>query len=317
MKDCSISLILVVSLASASGWCWLPACEAQTTNSALVERGRYLVEGVAICFECHSERDTTKPGWPIPHGQAGGGRILFGAGTRDQLVAPNISPDKETGIGLWSDSEIVGAIIGGVDRSGRALNPEMPYLYYRGLTAYDLRSIIAYLRSIPPVKHQLPANPIFQPGLTRETVAMESLKLSKMSAQVKRGQYLVRAGACETCHSPRRNEGFIRGLEFAGGVLLTREGRTLASSNLTPSASGLQKYSRQQFLSMMRNGRTASGELFSAMPWLFYGKMNDDDLIAIFEYLKSVPPVEHRINNQITPTLCKKCGNRHGLGDQN
>src|ERR1700730_5550952 len=81
-------------------------------------RGKYLVESVTICFECHSERDFSKPGWPIPPGRVGSGRVLWGEGTPEQVVAPNISPDKTTGIGEWSDDEIIHAIREGVGKDG-------------------------------------------------------------------------------------------------------------------------------------------------------------------------------------------------------
>src|ERR1700730_10926113 len=96
-------------------------------------RGKYLVESVTICFECHSDRDFSKPGWPIPPGRIGSGRILWGEGSPNQVIAPNITPDTATGIGKWSDAEVVRAIKDGIGKNGRLLNPEMPSRYFHSL----------------------------------------------------------------------------------------------------------------------------------------------------------------------------------------
>src|SRR6516165_5613903 len=127
-----------------------------SNRTASLEQGKYLVESVTICFECHSERDFSKPGWPIPTGRKGSGRVLRGEGRPDAIVARNISPDKEAGIGAWTDEEIKRAIVAGVGRDGRQLHPEMPYGYFNLLSASELDAIVKYLRSIPPVKNALP-----------------------------------------------------------------------------------------------------------------------------------------------------------------
>lgn len=121
-----------------------------TSYRRSLESVKYPVEHVAICFECHSERDYSRFGWPIAPGMAGAGRIMLGEGTTDQLVAPNITPDKDTRIGAWSDAELIDAIKNGIAPDGRRLNPEMPYRYYERFTNNDLRAVLDYLRSIPP-----------------------------------------------------------------------------------------------------------------------------------------------------------------------
>jgi hypothetical protein len=110
-----------------------PYAARRSNRSATLEQGRYLVDSVTICFECHSERDFSKPGWPIPPGRVGSGRILWGEGSPNQVIAPNITPDVATGIGEWSDEEIVRAIKDGIGKNGRLLNPEMPSRYFHSL----------------------------------------------------------------------------------------------------------------------------------------------------------------------------------------
>jgi len=117
-------------------------------------------------------------GWPIPPGRVGGGRVLSGESTPEPVVAPNISTDTTTGIGEWSDDEIIRAIREGVGRDGRLLNPEMPYRYFRGLNSVELRSIVIYLRSIPAVSHTLSKMAKYEPGNHPPTVAMDSIRLT-------------------------------------------------------------------------------------------------------------------------------------------
>jgi len=280
--------------------------------------GQYLVESVAICFECHSERDYSKPGWPIPPGRKGSGRILRGEGTSDVIVAPNISPDKETGIGAWTDDEIKRAIVGGIGRDGRQLFPEMPYHYFNLLNASELDAIVKYLRTIPRVKSSLPRMAQYVPGPNPPNVPMDSIQLTAHSDAIKRGQYLVRLAGCETCHTPRNAQGFIPGMEFAGGsVFRHADGEADAASNLTPDPTGIGNVTEEHFLAVMRTGHSGDRQINSAMPWLFYRNMTDSDLRAIFAYLSALPPITHKIDNTRPPSFCPKCRNQHGLGNQN
>ncbi|HXJ94425.1 MAG TPA: hypothetical protein VMT20_16385 [Terriglobia bacterium] len=310
-------LTRVLGAALAAGFCVLPVDGLANSPQNPADRGRYLVEAVAICFECHSERDFSKPGWPIPPGRVGGGRILSGEGSADQIVAQNISPDPATGIGKWSDREILRAIRDGIGRDGRQLNPEMPSRYFRSLSHEQLVSIVAYLRSIPPVVHSLPKMKPYSAAGHPLTIAMDSVRLTQTSAKIRWGEFLVRIGGCETCHTPTDRKGYIRGLEFAGGTVFRHGSEVAASANLTPDPSGISYYFESQFIEVMRTGRVGARILDSAMPCLFYRNMTDGDLIAMFAYLQALPPVAHNVDNTEPPTKCRKCGNTHGLGDQN
>ncbi len=318
MKQVLALLVIGLGMGTVIAALLIPSVTTKASKqAATLGRGKYLVESVAICFECHSERDSSKPGWPIPKGRVGSGRILWGEGTPEQVVAPNISPDNATGIGNWTDEEIIRAIREGVGRDGRLLNPEMPYRYFRDLTSVELRSIVMYLRSIPPVSHGLPKMAKYVPGDHTPTIPMDSIRLTKSSNIVKRGEYLVRLGGCETCHTPSNEEGFVRGLEFAGGTVFRHDNQVDASSNLTPDPSGIGSYDEQKFIEVIRTGRVASRAIDSAMPWYFYRTLTEADLKAVFAYLKALPPVQHTIDNSVPPTMCPKCRNLHGLGNKN
>src|SRR6476660_4599092 len=195
-------LLMVIAAAASTSPTVMPYAARGSNRSASLEQGKYLVESVTICFECHSERDFSKPGWPIPPGRGGVGRILWGEGGPNQGIAPNITPDAATGIGKWSDEEIVRAIKGGIGKNGRLLNPEMPSRYFHSLSDDEMHSIVLYLRSIPPVRNLLPAMAKYVPGKHPPTIAMDSIRLAKSSAMIARGAHLVRLAGCETCHTP-------------------------------------------------------------------------------------------------------------------
>jgi cytochrome c553 len=310
-------LLIVVAAGALIAPTIAPDAARGSHRSVALEQGRYLVESVAICFECHSERDFSKPGWPIPAGRVGSGRILWGEGSPNQVIAPNITPDVATGIGEWSDEEIVRAIKDGIGKNGRLLNPEMPSRYFHSLGDDEMHSIVLYLRSIPPVRNQLPERGKYIPGKHPPTIAMDSIRLTKSSAMVTRGALLVRLGGCETCHTPDNEEGFIHGLEFAGGKVFRHGDQAAASSNLTPDPSGIGYYDEDLFLKVVKTGRVGARAIFSAMPWHFYRNLTDADLKAIFAYLQALPPVKHRVDNAEPPTQCAKCGNLHGFGNRN
>src|SRR5258707_11635271 len=117
-------------------------------------RGKYLVDGVMGCFGCHTDADWSKPGAPPVAGREGSGRV-WSDQNLPWLVAPNITPDKETGAGNWSDDTLARAIREGIGHDGRALFPIMPYSHYRQLWDEDLASVIAYVRTVPAVRNQL------------------------------------------------------------------------------------------------------------------------------------------------------------------
>ncbi len=280
-----------------------------------LDRGRYLTEHLLQCFICHSERDWDKPGAPPVPGRKGAGVVLSERGER-RVVAPNITPDVETGAGSWTDDMLARSIREGIGHDGRALYWGMWYQSFSILSDEDLASVVVYLRSIPPVRNVLPATRL-PPDELAENAAYPKPITAPVGGpppgdRIARGRYLVELADCVGCHtswySPR-----MPGL-LAGGNPIVRSGRSAYSSNITPHASGTG-YPTDTFITVMRTGKGES--LSGIMPWIVFGGLTDEDLAAIHEFMGSVQPVAHYIGNVGTPRHCSVCGQDHPLGEFN
>jgi mono/diheme cytochrome c family protein len=286
---------------------------------ARLERGRYLVESVNGCFGCHTDQDWSRPGAPPVAGREGSGHVWA-----DQdlpwLVAPNITADKETGVGNWSDDALARAIREGIGYDGRTLFPVMPYPHYREMSDEDLASIIVYLRGVPPVRSQMPVTKIPFPLnylMNDMPQPVTAPVTADISTPEKRGRYLVSMAACTDCHTAQEKGQPIPGMEFAGGFLFHEPKGDVVSTNITPSASGIGYYNDATFIQALRQGKVGARPLRASMPWYFFGKMTDDDLKSIYAYMKTVKPVKHQLDNFEPPAFCRLCKQKHGFGATN
>lgn len=284
-----------------------------------LERGRYLAENLMLCLDCHSDRDWSALDRPVTRPYAGGVFPLEGLPGR--IVAANLTTDPETGIGNWTDDQLARAIREGIGHDGRTLYPLMPYPAFRNLSDEDLASIIVYLRSVEPVRNPLPKTEIAFPvkylirGLPQPVT--EPVPPPDTSSPERRGQDLVTLAACYDCHTPQRNGQPIPELAYAGGFDLRGPWGRIASANITSDPSGIPYYDEELFLQVMRTGHVRARKLHDLMPWHFYKNLTDDDIKAMFAYLKTLSPVKHRVDNSLPPTMCRLCSNAHGAGDQN
>jgi mono/diheme cytochrome c family protein len=311
---------------------------SKPTAADLIARGQYLANGIARCFLCHAPLDDGDPALPRPE-TLGAGDVLD---EKAPLIAPNITFERETGLGDWSDREIIRAIREGIGRDGRELQ-EHPANHYSVMTDEDVSAVIAYLRSLRPIRRKLPRSaPPLQKGewVQRKTVPALS---SALNSPRQRGAYLVQLGECIGCHTPARGDGSaIRELEFAGGrrfrlekgygvdigrfdpmlssveAPLPMTGRVVASANITPDPSGIPYYTEAIFIQTIRTGKVSGvRQLSAAMPWVFFRTLSDPDLRDIFAYLKTLRATQHNVDNTDEPTFCPRCGHWHGLGELN
>jgi mono/diheme cytochrome c family protein len=291
-------------------------------SPARVARGKYLAESVSTCMDCHSPRDWTKHDQPMVPGMEGAGQdFSLLKGIPGHLIAPNLTPDRETGAGNWSDDAIARAIREGIAHDGHAMFPLMPYQDFRHLSDEDVASIVVFLRSLPPVRNPLPASQVDFPVkylMRSEPQPLEEpVDPADVSTPEKRGEYLVQIAACEDCHTPRYHGEVIRGMDFAGGSVLEGPWGRFASANITPDPSGIGYYDEALFTQALRTGFVKARPLNQIMPWAEYRNLTDEDLHAIFAYLKTLKPVRHRMDNTEPATFCKLCKASHGLGAEN
>jgi len=242
-------------------------------------RGKYLMEAVMSCDKaCHSEGSAPFAGYveeinepPIS--------ALF--------AVPNLTPDNGTGLGAWSDAEIARAIREGIDKDGTGLVIMPAYSFHR-MSDADIAAVVGYLRSLEPVRNEIPpfqanlvgkvmmALGLFGPGSVGE--AITGPQDTPTPGTEEYGEYLVSLGDCRGCH----------GAELNGGT----SGFVGYSPNLTPGGA-LADWSEADFVTLIQTGVTPDGRRLSeGMPWEAYSDISEEDLKAMFLYLKSLPALE-------------------------
>jgi cytochrome c553 len=275
-----------------------------------IERGRYLAHDVAGCIDCHSERDWSKYGGPLIPGTEGKGGMMFNetvANVPGTIYARNITP---AGIGDWTDGELFRTITTGVNKQGKALFPLMPYMHYRNMSEEDLYSIIAYIRTLKPIENKVPERNLnFPINLIVNTIPMNAPEtfpsIPAHSDSIAYGGYLVNAAACLDCHSKLEKGQITPGMEFAGGFRFCLPGgKCVTSANITPDEeTGIGLLTREAFLDKFRFYRqeaarntpvTADGNQ-TVMPWTQFQALSDDDLAAMYAYLRTLKPVKNKI----------------------
>ncbi len=272
-----------------------------------LERGAYLANHVCVCVDCHSTRDWTKFSGPLVEGTTGKGGEVFDQkfGFPGKFYSRNITP---AGIGSWTDGEVLRAISSGVSKDGRALFPVMPHPNYGKMDKEDLFSIIAYLRSLKPIENKIPdAVPDVPMNFIVNTIPKKAEYSNKPDKNdvLAYGAYLFNAAACRECHTKQEKGEKIMELDLAGGFEFPMgDGIVVRSSNITPDKeTGIGKWTEDVFVSRFRKyadstfqvHTVAKGTFNTIMPWTMYGKMKEEDLRAIYAYLKTVKPIKHEV----------------------
>lgn len=275
-------------------------------DSAIIARGKYLAFGPAHCGHCHVPMDKIME---VDNGLqpplSGGWTLKIPPGT---FVAPNITPDTETGIGKLTDGEIARTLRYSVGSDGRCIMPFMPF---QGMSDEDLTAVISFLRSQQPVKFQQPKSQqptllgkaIFTFGLIKpEVPASTPPKSVRIDSIAEYGGYLANSVAnCVGCHTNRdMKTGALIGPPFAGGLLMEPEipgGTFHMTPNLTPDPTGVTaNWTEEMFVTRFKKGRVLKE---SPMPWGAFSRINELELKAIYRYLKSLDPVENKIPKTI------------------
>jgi mono/diheme cytochrome c family protein len=280
MRFCTTKSVLVILAIGAAA---MPA----RADSPL-ERGTYLMRSIVACDNCHTPKG--------PQGELPGMELAGGVKFEEDVFtafSPNITPDAETGIGRWSDEQIIAAIRDGKRPDGSIIGPPMPIALYRGMSDEDAKAIVAYLRSVKPVvnkteksQYKMPLPPSYGPAVT-------SVPPVSRADKVAYGAYLAGSlGHCTECHStpgPNGAPDFVNktgggGMQFRGPWGISH------APNITPAAIG--KYSDDNIKKAITTGTRPDGSrLMPPMAYPYYKNIAPADLDAIVAYLRTLKPL--------------------------
>ena len=295
--------------------CNNPDATAPTTDQPsdsmkkVIERGKYLAVHVAGCSDCHSKRDFSKYSGPVVPGTEGGGGMVFDQkfGLPGVIYGRNITPDSATGIGTWTDDEILRAMTQGISKNGDTLFPLMPYPNFNRMAKEDLLAIIAFIRTLKPISNAVPKRQlmapiaVFYPGAHLQPSIEGNVRPAETDV-VKYGEYLTTFADCGTCHTPMTQQGPDMAKMFAGGYPFNLGTHTVVSANITPdSTTGIGMWSEEMFLQKFQRYRDPnsynvdSANKNTIMPLSLYAGMTDTDIKAIYAYLRTVKPVNHKV----------------------
>ncbi|HEU0013445.1 MAG TPA: hypothetical protein VFQ45_07160 [Longimicrobium sp.] len=290
--------VLLLPLAAACGGRHgpLPDLSGVGDTTGLVARGEYLVRSVGACGHCHAADPRDSDG-PLSGG------LAFRNWRLGTIRAANLTPDSATGLGRWTDAEIVRAIRTGEDREGHLLAPVMPYEWLNKLSDRDALAIARYLRTLPPVRNEARSRPnlVFQAArlLFLRPVPESRQARPARGATPAYGGYLATGPAlCADCHTQRRGiQQRPDRRRLLAGAAKPPKSFPARPANLTPDAeTGIGRWSEDDFLRTLRTGINPQGDtLHPFMPWRQYRRMTDDDLRAIHRYLRSLPPIRNPI----------------------
>lgn len=278
-----------------------------------IERGKYLAHNVAACIHCHTPQEKTKFAHPLKENMLGAGGNKFGTeeGFPGNYYASNLTPAN---LENWSDGEIYRAITEGVGKEGRALFPIMPYPNYAQMEQEDVYSIIAYLRTLEPLENEVPSSESFFPMNFIINTIPSDAELSDnnvdTSDPVSWGKYLTTTASCTDCHTPKEQGADIPGMTLAGGMEFPMiDGSITRTANITPDVnSGIGSWTEEQFVNRFKQYADSTfefhevkdGEFNTSMPWSAYSNMSEEELKAIYAYLRTAEPVENFVT-KFTP----------------
>ncbi|MEX8546986.1 MAG: cytochrome c [Mucilaginibacter sp.] len=319
MKNFLLIILLFIVVAGIAGFTYLklmlPDTGAApdlkiTSTPARLERGKYLVNHVMLCGACHSTRDVTLYSAPvIPNTEGKGGeRFDQKAGFPGAYISQNITPAH---LGSWTDGEIFKALTTGVNKNGKALFPMMPYLFYGKIDREDIYAVIAYIRTLKPIENKLPASKSdFPMSLIINTIPQKAhfTTIPAKTDTVAYGRYLVTAAVCTDCHTPQEDGRKLEGMNFAGGMKFKFPDMVIQSANITPDkATGIGTWTEKQFVNRFKffdpavhpPRKVGSGDMKTVMPWTMFAGMDTTDLKAIYQYLRTIKPVNHIVEKMV------------------
>lgn len=253
--------------------------------------GRYLVETIAGCGNCHTPH--------LADGSLDESMAFAGAFVIEEPIfrayAKNITPDMETGIGSWTDEQIIDAIRNARRPDGTFLGPPMSFAWYKRMSDTDVKAIVAYLRTVKPIRNEVPKSTYQIPlnGFGPDVTTVPDVPKTDI---VKYGEYLAGpVGHCMDCHTPLVNgvqdlNQLGRGMNVFHKPFIFEW--SAVAANITPHPmAGLGAWTDEEIKTAITTGVSRNGrQLLPFMPYGLYAKAQESDLDAIVAYLRSIPP---------------------------
>ena len=285
------TFVITRAIAVAATISVAPIFSATAQNQDQLARGKYLVESIGGCGNYHTARGGPMKGVPLAGGNAfGGPKAPF------HSYATNITPDRETGIGAWTDDQIVRAIREGRRPDGSIIGPPMAIEFFSRFSDNDVKAMVAYLRMVKPVKNKTP-KAVFKMKL-RPGHAVDNVPDVSRSDKVAYGQYLVRIGHCMECHTTMDKGRLLMKTHYGAGGRTFRGpwGESVAANITQDRETGIGAWTDAQIKHAIAKGKRHDGSgLRPPMCYRCYDRMTDADLDAVVAYLRTVKPIRNAV----------------------
>ena len=269
-------------------------------TSGLVARGEYIVRNVAVCGHCHAADPEKNADGPLSGG------FEFRDWRLGTVRAANLTSDSTTGLGRWTEAEIMRAIRSGEDREGHLIAPVMPYGWFGAMSDRDALAIARYLKTLPPVRNEVRNNTnlayAFGKLFFLKVKAPKFDPVPARGATAEYGRYLSQHVAlCADCHTPRGGmQQKPQMSKLFSGNPKPPKGFPAKPANLTPDGdTGIGNWAEEEFLKTIETGVDPDDhKLHDFMPYRYVRRMTGDDLRAIYRFLRTLPPIRHEIPHE-------------------
>jgi len=268
--------------------------QAAAQTEEMIARGAYLVNGPGACGNCHTKRGPDL--LPMTSMFLAGGE-KFDSPFYGLAHSKNLTSDKDTGIGTWTDAQVIRALREGITKEGNAVGEPMPLAYFNKISDEDATAIAAYLRTVTPIP-----NAVLE---SKYTVPLHSQPAAKGTAVLKTdkaayGAYLVTVAHCLECHTPRNAQGetdYSAKLGAGGRTFFPIPGKVVRSANITSDKeTGLGNWTNFEIKRAMTEGIGKDGrKLIPQMPYPYFKTMTNEDLDTIIAYVRTIPAITNKV----------------------
>ena len=275
-----------------------PSASAPAPDPALVARGQYLATAVAGCVGCHTPMGPQGP--DMAKMFAGGMEFPEKWGT---WRSPNITQDKKTGIGDWSDEAIATVIREGKRPDGSMVIPMMPYMRYNAMSDDDVKAVVAFLRTLPAVENTVAGNKDLK--LPPMPPMPKPAGTAPAADPVEQGKYLANLMLCADCHPPMPPDGMMPDMknEWAGGMEWDMwppgmgTGKTVSANITSDKKTGIGEWAEADIVTLLTTGKKKDGTMVGPPMVIFvplWSQLKPDDVANVAKFIKSIPPIERK-----------------------